>query len=136
MILPLEKYVPIKWIGVRSLSKITVEIVDEKWNTVSQAKVLFVFPGGSFGEIATFGEKKNVVSILIPTMNYTIRVLKEGYLPHEETLELPSTPSTVGKIIQICRGIKLRVEIVDEKRVPIKDVNVTLPQKMSAISIK
>jgi len=123
---PFTEKVPIIWLEKRSLCEIRLKVVDEKWNAVSNATILFAFPGGRFGGIT---DKSGEVSgIEIPTMNYIIKVLKEGYLPHEETLNL-STPSTVGKVIQIYRGIKLRLEIINEKGNPIKDANITFSSK-------
>jgi LEA14-like dessication related protein len=107
------------------LSKITIEIEDEEWNRIEGANVTLISKEKSFNGMTNEAGR---VEFEVPSTRYTLKIFKEGYLPHEETLDL-STPSNVGKIIQIYRGIKLRVEIVDEKRVPIKDVNVTLSSK-------
>jgi LEA14-like dessication related protein len=106
-------------------SKITIEIEDEKWNRVEGANVTLISKENTFSSIT---DKAGKVEFEVPSTKYTLRIFKEGFLPYEETLDL-STPSNVGKIIQIYHAIKLKLEIVDEKGNPIKDANVTFSSK-------
>jgi LEA14-like dessication related protein len=106
-------------------SKITIEVEDEKWNRVEGANVTLISKEGTFSSVSDGAGK---VEFEVPSTKYTLRIFKEDFLPHEETLDL-STPSNVGKIIQIYHAIKLKLEIIDEKGNPIRDANVTFSSK-------
>jgi LEA14-like dessication related protein len=106
-------------------SKITIEIEDEKWNRVEGANVTLISKENTFSGVTDSAGK---VEFEVPSTKYTLKIFKEGFLPYEETLDL-STPSNVGKIIQIYHAIKLKLEVVDEKGNPIRDANVTFSSK-------
>jgi LEA14-like dessication related protein len=107
------------------LSKIRIEVEDEKWNRVKGANVTLISKEGTFSGVTDIAGK---VEFEIPSTKYTLKIFKESFLPYEEILDL-STPSNVGKIIQIYHAIKLKLEIVDEKGNPIRDANVTFSSK-------
>jgi LEA14-like dessication related protein len=106
-------------------SKITIEVEDEKWNRIEGASVTLISKENTFSGITDSAGK---VEFEVPSTKYTLRIFKEGFLPYEEILDL-STPSNVGKIIQIYHAIKLKLEIVDGRGNPIKDANVTFSSK-------
>jgi hypothetical protein len=121
-----KKYIPEKYFPLSIYpSKITIEVEDEKWNRVEGANVTLISKENTFSSIT---DKAGKVEVEVPSTKYTLRIFKEGFLPYEETLDL-STPSNVGKIIQIYHAIKLKLEIADEKGNPIKDANVTFSSK-------
>jgi hypothetical protein len=121
-----KKYIPEKYFPLSTYpSKITIEIEDEKWNRVEGANVTLLSKENTFSSITDSAGK---VEFEVPSTKYTLKIFKEGFLPYEEILDL-STPSNVGKIIQIYHAIKLKLEIIDENGNPIKDVNVTFSSK-------
>jgi len=127
--------VSIKWKGISPfpyeyalpirLSKIIIEVKDEGWSPISGAKVLFIFREGWFSAIT---DKLGVAEVKIPTTNYTLKVSKEGYFPHEESLNI-SVPSAIMRVIQLYRSIKLTLEIRDEAGAPINNATVAFSSK-------
>jgi LEA14-like dessication related protein len=110
-----------------SFSVIKVEVKDEKGLPLSGAKVILI----SKETRASFEETTNEMGSIefkVPTINYILKVFKEGYFPREQFLEV-STPSTLTKVIQLYRSIKLTLEIKDQTGKPLSDANVTLSSK-------
>ena len=105
-----------------NLSTITIEVRDENWIPIVGANVTLVSKDASFEGIT---DEKGSVEFEVPTTNYTIKVFKEGYLPHEEPLEL-SVPSTLMRAVKLKLATKLIVEVKDETGNPLSDVNITL----------
>ena len=102
-------------------SRITIEVKDEKWDHISGANVTLISKDEIFDKITN---ASGAVEFEIPSANYTLKVSKEGYSTHEESLDL-STPATMMKVIHLYPSIKLTVEIWDDVGKPISDVNVT-----------
>jgi len=102
-------------------SRVTVEVKDEKWDHISGANVTLISKDEIFDKITN---ASGAVEFEIPSANYTLKVSKEGYSTHEESLDL-STPATMMKVIHLYPSIKLTVEIWDDVGKPISDVNVT-----------
>lgn len=107
-------------------TKISVEVKDERWNPISGANVSFSSQYGSFNKITN---NSGLAEFEIPSANYTLSVFKEGYLPHEESLDL-STPATMGKLIHLYPGVRLKLEIIDETGSPVSDVNITFVSEL------
>jgi hypothetical protein len=106
-------------------TRITIEVKDEVWNPISGANITLISQENSFDKISN---ASGTVEFEVPTTNYTIKVFKKGYLPHEETLEL-SKPSTIMKSIQLYPSIRLILEIKDEAYNPLSNAIVTLSSK-------
>jgi len=134
-----EEYfgVPLEWEGIKypiyqygylpgpNSSTITVEVENEKGISISDAEVKLISEKRSF-KVTT--DKKGVAEFEVPTTNYTIRVSKEGYIAHEEPLEL-SIPSMVMRVIHLYPASKLIVEVKDGKGRPIENATITLSSK-------
>jgi hypothetical protein len=103
-------------------ARIIIEVKDEAWNPISGANVTLISKETSFEENSN---ASGLVEFEVPTTNYTMKVFKEGYVPHEEAFEL-SVPSTIMKSIQLYPSVRLTLEIKDEAGNPIRDANITL----------
>ncbi|MEM0328213.1 MAG: hypothetical protein QXP36_01845 [Conexivisphaerales archaeon] len=112
------------------LSKVIIEVVDENWLPISGANVTLIFKEGSFREITN---ASGLVEFEVPTTNYTVKVSKEGYIPHEEFLEI-SIPSTMMRTIQLYPSVRLTVKIRDEAGNPLSDVNINLTSHLGNFS--
>ncbi|MDI6807218.1 MAG: carboxypeptidase-like regulatory domain-containing protein [Candidatus Aenigmarchaeota archaeon] len=104
-----------------NLSTIRIEVRDENWIPIADANVTLISKETSFEGITN---ETGSVEFEVPTTNYTVKVSKEGYVPHEQLLEL-SIPSTIMRAIQLYPSARLTIEINDEAGNPLRDVNVT-----------
>jgi LEA14-like dessication related protein len=108
-----------------NLSTITIEVKNETWLPITGAKVTLISKETSFEGIT---DASGSVEFDIPTTNYTIKVSKEGYMPHEELLEI-SIPSTVKRVIQLHPSVRLILEVKDETGKPLNNANIILFSK-------
>jgi hypothetical protein len=113
-----------------NLSTITIEVKDENWLPITGAKVTLSSKETSIERITN---ETGSIEFKVPTANYTIRVSKEGYLSHEESLEI-SVPSTIMRTIQLYPSFRLILEIKNEAGKPISDVNITLASDVGNFS--
>lgn len=105
------------------ISRIKLLVEDgEKWAPLSNAEVIFVSKYGTFRQLT---DTSGLAEFEIPNTNYKLKVLKEGYLFHEEPVDL-SIPQTVTKHIQLYPSIRLTIEIKDEMGSPLNDANIAL----------
>lgn len=79
-------------------SIITIEVKDENWNYVPEAKVTLTSNRGSFSEIAMNGKAE----FKLPPAIYELVVEKDGYETYKESLDL-SKPVAGGKIVQLVK---------------------------------